>query len=229
VSGEFSIRVRPGLIGRLAFAQFYYWAIPIAGGILVAIEFPIVFAIRGEISGRLPPAVMMLLAVAWVALATPLWRVAHRINIYFLDRTALRLTPTTLYLGRHEQTAIALADIRAAYFATQHGLGQRKSRTATKRVFNILLLVLADGSLVPLSPPPGTFIDLEPAMNPGASNVLPFIRTVVSLVESVLRENEPLPPEALPFLHPLEANRRHDPSRRPPTSMKWKLIRLTWL
>lgn len=47
MGGEFSIQVRPGLIARLAFAQFYYWAVVVAGGILVAIELPVLFLVRG--------------------------------------------------------------------------------------------------------------------------------------------------------------------------------------
>lgn len=141
----------------------------------------------------------------------------------------MRLTPGTLFLGRHEQTAIALADVRAAYFVTRHGLGGRKARAANRNVFNVLLLVMADGSLVPLSPPPGTFIDLEPVQNPGVGNVMSLVRTIVDLLEPVLQENEPPPPEAPPFLHPLEANRRYDPSQPPPTSPGWKLVRSTWL
>lgn len=91
------------------------------------------------------------------------------------------------------------------------------------------LPVASGGSLVPLSPPPGTFIDLEPQVAAGVSNVYAFINTAVAMVESVLRENQPIPPEALPFLHPFEANRLHHPTRPPPSSFRWTLVRMTWL
>ncbi|MFK3985687.1 hypothetical protein ACI2K4_35660 [Micromonospora sp. NPDC050397] len=229
MDGGFSIPVRPGLIARMAFAQFYYWAVVVAGGILVAIELPVLLLVRGEISGQLSPVGRVLVVVGWLALCVPLWRVAHRINVYFLDRTTMRLTPTTLLLGRHEQTVVDLADVRAAYFVSRHGLGGRRARAASRRMFNVLLLVMTDGTLVPLSPPPGSFVDLEPVQSPGVGGVMSLVRTIVDLLEPVLQENEPPPPEALPFLHPLEANRRYDPTRLPSTSLGWKLVRSTWL
>ena len=68
---------------------------------------------------------------------------------------------------------------------------------------------------------------MEPAADVGLA-VVAFIHTLVPRLEPVLRENEPLPPEALPFLHPSEANRRYDSSRPPKNSLRRRLIRLTW-
>jgi hypothetical protein len=118
---------------------------------------------------------------------------------------------------------------RDAYFVTQHGLGRRKYRTAKRRLFNVLLLVLDDGSLVPLSPPPGQFTDLVPDMYAATAGVTEFLHTIVELLEPKLREGEPLPPEALPYLHPMESNRLHHPSKPRPTGPLWTLARSTWL
>ena len=225
---EWSITVRPTVVARLVYLPCYLFP-PMAGGVLLLlIEIPIVMLAQGSFSGPVPGWALPLLAIGWIVLSLPFFVPVHRMIRFFLDRARLRLTPSTLYLGRAEQP-VPLDRVRSAYFVSQHGLGRRKYRTASRHVFHVLLLVLDDGSLVPLSPPPGQFTGLEPDTYAATTNVAQFLHAIVAVLEPKLRDREPLPPEALPYLHPLESNRLHHPSQPPRTGLRWTLARWTWL
>jgi hypothetical protein len=224
---RWSIAVWPTIVARLVYLPLYTFPFMVGGCVLWAMEYPIVLALRGSFSGPLPGWARLILGLAWLALAIPLLVLVHRIIRYFLDRATLRLTPTTLYLGRAERP-VSLDRVRDAYFVTQHGLGRRKYRSAKRRQFDVLLLVLGDGSVVPLSPPPGTFTDLIPVTYAATANVAQFLHAIVELLEPKLREGEPLPPHALPFLHPMESNRLYGPGEQRRTGFWWTLARWTW-
>jgi len=225
---DWSIQVRPTVVARMVFLPLYMLPLPIAGGLVLLIEYPIVVAAKGSFTGQLPAWALPLIALVWLGFAIPLFIWTYKVIRFFLDRAMLLLTPTTLYLGRAGEP-VHLDRVHDAYFVTQHGLGSRKYRTAKRGLFNVLLLVLDDGSLVPLSPPPGQFTDLIPEMYAATTNVAQFLHAIVAILEPKLREGEPLPPQALPFLHPMESNRLHDPTQTRRSGFGWTLARWTWL
>jgi hypothetical protein len=220
------IVVRPTIVARIVYLPLYVFAPTIAGVPVYLVTAPIFFLVTGRWTGRIHPVALAFVFLAWAALTIVAARWIHRVVGFFVDRATLALTAENLYLGR-TMVPVAIGEIREAYFAGKRFL--RGYRTANRRAYNTLLLVLDDGSFVPLSPPPGTFVGEEPAMPAATSNVGLFMRTLTAMVEPVLREDKPLPPAALPYLHPAEANRLHHPSKPPPRTLRWRLARLTWM
>lgn len=219
---RWSIRVRPTIVAYLVYLPLYVFP-PILGScVLLAIEYPILIVTTGHLSGPLPGWALPLILLAWIAATIPFVVLVHRIVRYFLDRARLRLTPDTLYLGRVEQP-VRLDRVRESYFVSQHGLGRRKYRVARRSAFNVLLLVLDDGSLVPISPPPGQFTDLMPEMYAATANVAQFMHASALSWSPHWSTTDRCHPRRWPFYIRWKATgctTRHS-HRRPVSGQRW--------
>jgi hypothetical protein len=84
---------------------------------------------------------------------------------------------------------------------------RRRYEVVTRHRFNLLLLVLADGSFVPLAPVLREFGDGTPPLILGT-----FVETLLASLGSKVRDSGPVPPAAMPFLRRSAVNRLHYPA-----------------
>lgn len=189
MNGHPVVEVRPLLIERLILWSLYYWAVVVAG-LVLALPVALIFG------GQSGPVGRVLVVAGWVLLAVPFVLWVHRFNARFLDRATLRLAGTTLSLGRHGQTEISLDDVRHAYFVARRTIRRPRYVSADRSGFDLMLLVLADESLLPLAPAP-----------------TPVTGALIAALDPKLRDHEPLPSYAQRHLRRSRLNRRHTPGR----------------
>jgi hypothetical protein len=192
---EPAIEIGPSLPERIVYLTLYYWAVVLAGFVLVALEALVAIAVHGEFAGKVGPVGTALLAVAWMLLAVPFVGLARRVNTRFLDRSTWRLTPRELSIGRRGQTEVSLDTVHAVHFVARRLLRRPRCTSADRHRFHLMLLVLTDGSLVPLAPP----------AHPNAD---PLIQALIAALEPKLRDREPLPAHVRHFLGRRHHNRR---------------------
>jgi hypothetical protein len=210
VNAEPVFEIWPSVVERLVRWSLYYWAVVLAGFVLLIPEALILLAIRGEIAGPLGPVGEVLLAVGWVLLAIPFVRWVHRFNTRFVDRSTLRLTPHTLSLGRHGRTEIDLDNVHEVYFVVRRLIRRPRYISADRRRFHLMLLVLVDGSLVPVSTSNAASVD-----HPPSPTVDAFTRALIAALGPKLRDREPLPAQAEHYLGRGNRNRRHPAPHTP--------------
>ncbi|WP_146197481.1 hypothetical protein [Promicromonospora sp. AC04] len=210
-------RVRPGVFGWPSF-WFMYVTAGILGGMAGALlSAPLLVVVRGSSA---QPAFAAVGVVVWVAAMGLAIRWAHPKITRFIDRAHFRLTDDHLHLGRGDKVTINLSEVTDVWFSDRT-FGASATRPATRRHFRVMVLGLANGWFVPVSPPPGTFVggqSADPVVAPVEAFVLgvdDFMRALLARLEPVLRDGDEMPWRMRSLSGPADVNWVYGPGAPP--------------
>ncbi|MEU4385525.1 hypothetical protein [Promicromonospora sp. NPDC023805] len=201
-------QVRPGLFGWPTF-----WFLYVAAGNLGAMAGALVIVVPLIALGDSPaqPVLRVVGTTLWIAaiVLAVLW--AHPKIVRFIDRAHFRLTEDHLYLGRGDKVTVDLRDVTDVWFGTRAS-GGSATRSATRHGYRVLVLRLANGCFVPVSPPPGFFVGGESVDSPdmpveavvrGGSDLMTGLLT---RLEPVLRDGDEMPWRMRDLTGPADVN-----------------------
>jgi hypothetical protein len=184
-------------------------------GILVTV--PLMVA-TNDLAAR--PVFVVAGAVVWLAAVGLAVRWAHPKVTRFVDRAHFRLTDDHLYLGRGDKVTIDLGDVTDVWFGDRAS-GGSPTRPGTRQQFRVLVLGLANGWFVPVSPPPGMFVggqSVDPFVAPVEAFVVgvdDFMTALLARLEPVLRDGDEMPWRMRGLSGPADVNWVYGPGAPP--------------
>lgn len=166
------------------------------------------------------PVLVVAGAVVWLAAVGLAARWAHPKVTRFVDRAHFRLTDDHLHLGRGDKVTIDLADVTDVWFGDRTS-GGSATRPATRQHFRVMVLGLANGRFVPVSPPPGMFVggqSADPFVAPVEAFVVgvdDFMGALLARLEPVLRDGDEMPWRMRDLTGPADVNWVYGPGAPP--------------